>query len=74
MVEHRPVAKSDAEQRKMGHDNMEYMRSLPKKKKIYEDNEMNTQDLQILDNKLNSIVKVKKEKNPLYERSGRKSL
>ena len=58
----------------MGHDNMEYMRSLPKKKKIEENNEMDTQDLQILDNKLNSIVKVKKEKNPLYERSGRKSL
>ena len=32
------------------------------------------QDLQLLDQKLNSIVKVKRDRNPLYERSGRKSL
>ena len=34
VLENRPVAKSDAEQRKMGNDYLEYLRTLPKKKKV----------------------------------------
>ena len=45
---------------------MAYMRSLPKRKKMEIEEEISAQDLQLLDNKLNSIVKVKRDKNPLY--------
>lgn len=74
VVEHRPVAKSGAEQRKIGNQNMAYMRSLPKKRKVEEEPEMSPQDLMLLNNKLNNIVKVNRDRNPLYERSGRRSL
>ena len=53
---------------------MAYMRSLPKRKKAQEESEFAPNELQMLDQKLNEIVKVKKERNPLYEKSRKKNL
>ena len=58
----------------MGNEYMAYMRSLPKRKKAQEESEFAPNELQMLDQKLNEIVKVKKERNPLYEKSRKKNL
>lgn len=57
----------------MGNDYLNYLRALPKKKHVKKE-EFSMHQMEILNDKLNNMAKVKKEKNPLYDLSKRKSL
>ncbi len=53
----------------MGNLNLAYLKSLPKRKRVEEESieaTLSPEDLAILDKKLNSIVRMKQERNPLY--------